>query len=236
MRKYIIFCLLMFLVCLSMMAADTFARPYAQATTNQLWWMKRKWNAERVEWVDHLGHTNITQRTIGSQDNFKGSSGQGVSIVIAPDLSVVSYTLKHAYIDEGWSISKVAPGTYDFKVGKWYGDMTDTEKTAMWVAYTNSVAEAKVKHDAMLAAPAKFDVSRTPEEYEAYLLGDRAFDDLTPEEKREISREVGKYRREWIRINDPEHFEPKPPSPFSGRHMTEQQKIKSRRRGRYAPR
>ena len=235
MRKYIAL-VLMLLVCLSVMAVDSFIKPYAQTTTNQLWWTARKWNKERIEWVDHLGHTNLTMRTINGTENERAGSGNGTSIVIAPDLSIVSYTLSHAYIDEGWSIAKVAPGTYDFKVGKWYGDMTDEEKTAMWVAYTNQVAEAKAAHEAMLKAPAKFDVSRTVEEYEAYLLGNREFDDLTPEEKREVRSELAKYRTEWTRVNDPENFEPRLPLPGGRGNMTEQQKIKSRRRGGYAPR
>lgn len=235
MRKYIAL-VLMLLVCLSVMAADSFIKPYAQPTTNQLWWTARKWNKERIEWVDHLGHTNITLRTINGTENERAGSGNGVSIVIAPDLSVVSYTLSHAYIDEGWSIAKVAPGTYDFKVGKWYGDMTDEEKTAMWVAYTNQVAEAKAAHEAMLKAPAKFDVSRTVEEYEAFLLGDRVFEDLTPEEKLEVRRELAKYKDEWTRVNDPENYELHLPDPRHRNGMTEQQKIKSRRRGGYAPR
>ena len=227
MRKYIMLMMLL-LVCMISMTADAYVRPYAQTTTNQIWWMARKWNKERIEWIDHTGRTNLTIRVINGPDNVIGSNGHGIMITVAPDLSVVSYSLGYANFREGWSISRVAPGTYDFQNGKWYGDMTDEEKTAMWVAYTNKVLSAQAADKAEREAPAKFDVSRSVEEYETYLLGGRAFEDLTPDEQFDLRAELAVYREEWTRVNDPENYRPNLLPKFNN-NMTEQQKIHSRR-------
>ena len=230
MKKFILmmFILLAFFVCMVADAAPII-RPYAQTTTNQVWWVQRKYNQENVEWIDHTGHTNTARRVIGSTEDFKGGSGRGKSVTIAADLTVKLYTLDYAYVDEGWSIANVAPGTYDLVNGKWYTDMTDEEKTAMWVAYTNKVIQARIEAENERKAPAKFDVTRTPDEYEAYLLNSRDMEDLAPADRADIRREVNVYRREWIRVNQPELYDPPLPSRWGGGKMTEQQKIRSRR-------
>lgn len=228
MKKYILMVLVL-LAFMCVMADVKIVRPFAQPTTNQTWWVQRKFNKENVEWIDHTGHTNKTQRVIGSTDNFTGGDGRGKSITIAPDLTVLTYTVSSAYVDDGWSIDNVAPGTYDLVNGKWYTDMTVEEKTGMWVAYTNKVIQARYERELEKNAPAKFDVSRTPEEYEAVLLNGREYEDLAPADRADIRRELNTYRREWIRINDPLNYDLPSPIRFGNSRMTEQQKIRSRR-------
>lgn len=229
MKKYFLLLMVLFtFVFMSVLADSNIVRPFAQTTTNQKWYVQRKWNKENVEWIDHTGRTNLAQRVIGSTTDVKGGDGHGKSIVLTSDLKVKYYTIDYANVSEGWSINNVAPGTYDFENGKWYTDMTDEEKTAMWVAYTNKVIQAELKREAERNAPAKFDVTHTPDEYMEFLLAGRELEDLAPEDQRDIRREFYKYRREWIRVNDPLNYDP--PLPFmrnSG--MTEQQKIRSRR-------
>jgi hypothetical protein len=80
------------------------------------------------------------------------------------------------------------------------------------------------------SAPAKFDLSKTPDEYKAALLGDRSYDDLMPNEKRELSSEVAAYRIEWTRINDPEAWWRMRRPLIPGNEIrSEQEKIRSSR-------
>lgn len=210
-------------------AAD---KPYAQTTTNQLWYMVKK-GVERFEWVDHLGRTNIGSRVIGSTTNTRTSS-RNYGITVDAQLNALEYEVFNVSFFDGWDIKNICPGKYDLVGGKWYFDMTDAEKTAAWVAYTNSYITAyndriaKEKEEA--SAPAKFDLSKTPDEYKASLLGDRSYDDLMPNEKRELSADVAEYRIEWTRINDPEAWwRMKRPLLPGNDIRSEQEKIRSSR-------
>lgn len=240
MRKYFTFVL--FLMCIVFLflsfkaEAATIVTPYAQTTTNQLWWLKKK-GVERFEWIDHTGRTNIATRTIGSS-NIVRTTSSGMynrsGITVDKDLKVLEYRLEYSDPYE-WSIDKLCPGTYNMTNGTWYTQLTDDAKTAMWVSYTNAYFVAKEKEEqefqARLNAPAAFDVTKTPDEYKAYILGDRSYDDLMPQERREISLELSKYTLEWIRINEPETWVGKQRFQLPGRenNLSEQQKIHSAR-------
>ena len=239
MRKYCVL-VLMLLFALITCVAEGYIRPYAQTSTVEVaWWVRKKFQVENIDLVDHLGSTNQCRRPIGGgTDNVTAKSrfGHGTA-VISPDLQIISYTVDHAYIDRGWTTNNVAPGTYDLVNGTWYGDMTGEEKTAMWVAYTNKVAQERAAAEARKNAPAKFDVSKTPEEYKAYLLNGREEDDIDPVERRFITREVRKYEDEWTRINEPEKWSLPDPELLNINKMSEQKKknsfwFRSRRRRR----
>lgn len=195
-------------------------RPFAQATTNQVWWQVKK-GRERVEFIDHTGRTNFAYRTIGSTENFKWSNNNTVA-TIAPDLSVLEYTIRHGRYD--YTLDMIAPATYDLVNGKWYTELTDAEKEALWKAYIDRVIAERKAWEAERYAPAKFDVSRTPEEYQEYLLGGRDLEDVTPAEARQIAHEVAVYKREWQRIHDPEAYDG--PKIHIGSTMSEQEKIR----------
>ena len=232
MKRFIVlfFFMLLFALAFSIEAAEPI-RPYAQNTTNQVWWLLKK-GIQKYEWVDHNGHTNTWQRQVASTNNTRTSS-RNYGITIAPDLTVVEYEVFNGPV-VNWDIKDIAPAKYDMVNGPWYYDLTDADKTALWVAYTNSCIQAeydrRAKLEAEASAPAKFDVSKTPDEYKAELLGDREEGDLMPAEKRVLNTELAKYRIEWTRINDPDQWrrlrEPLFPGRDDGR--TEQQKIRSR--------
>lgn len=232
MKRFIIafFLMLLFAFALSVDAAGLI-RPYAQNTTNQVWWLLKK-GIQKYEWVDHNGHTNTWQREVASTNNTR-TSHYNYGITIAPDLTVVEYEVFHGPIIK-WDIKDIAPGKYDMVNGPWYYDLPDADKTALWVAYTNSYINAELARRAELeaeaSAPAKFDVSKTPDEYKAELLGDREEDELMPAEKRALNMEMSKYRLEWTRINDPDQWRRLKEPLFPGRedNRTEQQKIRSR--------
>lgn len=232
MKRYLVlaFLMILFALAFSIEAAEPI-RPYAQNTTNQVWWLLKK-GVKKYEWVDHMGRTNVWQREVASTNNTR-TSHINYGITITPDLKVVEYEVFHGPIVK-WDIKDIAPGKYDMVNGPWYYDLDDAAKTALWVAYTNSYINAELdrraKLDAEASAPAKFDVSKTPDEYKADLLGDREYDELMPAEKRALNREMSKYRVEWTRINDPDQWRRLRELPFPGRgeNLTEQQKIRSR--------
>ena len=232
MKRYfvLVFLMILFALALSIEAAEPI-RPYAQNTTNQVWWLLKK-GIRKYEWVNHNGSTNTWQREVASTNNTRTSS-RNYGITIAPDLTVVEYEVFSGPI-VNWDIKDIAPGKYDMVNGPWYYDLPDADKTALWVAYTNSYINAELdrraKLEAEASAPAKFDVSKTPEEYKADLLGDREYDELMPAEKRALNTELSKYRIEWTRINDPEQWRRLREPMFPGRddNRTEQQKIRSR--------
>lgn len=232
MKRYLVlaFLMILFALALSIEAAEPI-RPYAQNTTNQVWWLLKK-GIRKYEWVDHNGRTNVWQREVASTNNTR-TSNQRYGITIAPDLQVVQYEVFYGPIVE-WDIKDIAPGKYDMVNGPWYYDLDDASKTALWVAYTNSYINAELdrraKLEAEASAPAKFDVSKTPDEYKADLLGDREYDELMPAEKRALNKELSKYRIEWTRINDPDQWCRLREPLFPGRddNRTEQQKIRSR--------
>lgn len=237
MRSHFLFVILLLLTFVMWFGTvDAYVRPFAQTSTNEVpWWVKKKLNVENYEFIDHNGRTNLFRRPIGGgTENLKVNTAyNAISAVVTPDLTILSYTVRGAYIDRGWTIDNVAPATYDLVNGKWYGDMTDGEKTALWVAYTNSVEQAKIAENDRIYGPAKFDVSRTPEEYEAYLLAGREKEDLAPGEYRAIARELRIYKSEWTRIHDPEHWEMTPKLPqFNRSHISEQTKLKRANRSR----
>ena len=182
-------------------------RPFAQASTNEVpWWLARR-GVVAFELVDHNGKKHLARRNTNDTEPAKvGSVSSTIAATVAPDNTVLTYTVTGANFSEGWSIDNVAPATYDLVNGTWYTDMTDAEKTALWVAYTNKVIQAEKDLEAYDKRPAEFDVSRSPEEYKKYLLGDRVEEDLAPTEKAELNQEYYKYKSEWTRINDPENY------------------------------
>ncbi len=232
MKRYLVlaFLMILFALALSIEAAEPI-RPYAQNTTNQVWWLLKK-GIKKYEWVDHTGRTNTWQREVASTNNTR-TSNQRYGITITPDLQVVQYEVFYGPI-VNWDIKDIAPAKYDMVKGPWYYDLDNASKTALWVAYTNSYINAELdrraKLEAEASAPAKFDVSKTPDEYKADLLGDREYDELMPAEKRALNQELSKYRIEWTRINDPDQWRRlrEPMFPGRGDNLTEQQKIRSR--------
>lgn len=233
-RGFVILILLTFsLIC---SVAEGYIKPFAQPSTNAVpWWVAKKLRMENIELVDHLGRTNLVRRPIGGgTKNVRGTSRWGGSYaIITPDLVVTNYVIPNASFERGWSINDVAPGVYDLVAGTWYGDMTDEQKTALWVSYTNSVIQARNAEEAAINAPAKFDVSKTPEEYETFLLRGRDRVDVDPCERRFIDREVGKYRSEWTRINEPEKYTAPDMSKVFLNYDTEQTKLMRRGRARF---
>ena len=214
--------LLMFVFVFAMvMQAATVPYAFVDAPENAPWWVERI-KKERICLVDHLGKTNWTLR-LKTATNVICRVGNAT---VSPDLKVLTYTVGSAPI-ENWSIANVCPGTYNLQTNVFYTEMTDEAKTALWVAYTNTVIQAKLASEAERTAPAKFDVSKTPAEFKAELLGDRDVKDLTPEERREFRQEYGRYVDEWVRINEPDKWRPTLEPFKSENRLTEQQKIKA---------
>ena len=225
-------CFLVFAV-LTVMAEYTIPSAFLMPTNEVPWWMAAQ-NKEKVALIDHYGKTNVATRLVGQTSNVSVSgSHQGIRAVVSPDLQVLKYIVPGVSIEFGWSIAQVCPGIYNLETNKFYSQMTDAEKTELWVAYTNKVIQAALAEEAEARAPAKFDISMSVEEYKASILGDRVYDDLTPSERREVNRKVAVYEKEWIRINDPEKYDRE----YRGRLFpsmhrnvrTEQEKIKSSR-------
>lgn len=226
MKKFMLLFLMLFTFAVAF--AAEYAMPYAFLTpTNEVpWWMKAQ-RKEKVTLVDHLGRTNTALRVIGSTNTVSvGFRNQG-SAKLSADLKVLTYTVPAVNIEEGWSITNICPGVYNLETNKFYIEMTDAEKTTLWIDYTNKVHLAEIAEQNVRNAPAKFDVSMTVEEFKASLLGERKYEDLLPIEKLEIHRQVSVYRDEWTRINEPDKWRALPD--FRSSRMTEQQKIKSRR-------
>lgn len=195
------------IISLSLIGSAEVKVPTAQLGITK-WWQERK-GIEVVSWTDHNGKTNSCSRMKGSQDVLKSSNGRGCSIKISPELQVLEYKVSSGYRTNTSDLSQIAPATYDLINGKFYTEMTEEEKKALWDAYDAKVAEQKAAEEAERNAPAKFDVSKTPAEYRASLLGDRDPATLTREERRELIREVGLYTKEYNRINrldEPPHL------------------------------
>lgn len=188
-------------------------KPYAFGLSTQSWWRVRL-NQEEFRWVDHTSKTNMAIRPLlkvestEPNEDTKVSSGNNVSATIGPDFTVKTYTVMNATLrdDKSYDVNKIAPGTYDLVNGKWYTEMTLEEKHAKWAVYTNKVIQAILADIAERKAPAKFDVSKDPEEYLKFLMGDRDPETITPEEEREIRVEFAAYQLEWTRVNDPENY------------------------------
>lgn len=191
------------------------------------WWIVRNGHTQ-VKCIDFNGGTNIIT-VLKSATVIKQHVGRNdATIEFDPNTLMWSkIEVKYSPLAEDYSydIEKVAPGVYTD--GKFYTDMTDAEKTSLWVAHTNKVIQAQVEHLKKKYADAKFDVSMDPEEYKAQLMEGRTDDDLTPDERMEIRKEYNEYKDEWLRINDPEKWE----HPFGllpGKGVqTEQQKKRS---------
>ena len=168
------------------------------------WWMSR-YNKELFQWTDHTGHTNTVQN-IATNPVVK-ASGRDCSITFGTNLVWQTYTVSSGHLgqDYSYSLSNIAPGTYTN--GLFYTQMTDEQKTELWVAYTNRCIQAYYAHQAEKYADAKFDVSMDPEEYKAKLFEGRSDDDLLPEEKSFLMNEYHTYYREWLRINDPDEWD-----------------------------
>lgn len=228
------FCLMFCLVFLALFAfgdnAIWLPKPFAFGLPSQTWWRVRM-NQEEFKWVDHTGKTNmgirpllVNEGEIRSSTRVSGGSN-GISAEIGPDFTVLTYTIGSARLDDktyAYDINRVAPGTYDLVNGKWYPEMTDDEKNAKWAVYTNKVIQGIIADIKERTAPAKFDVSKSPEEYKTWLMGGRDPETLTPEEEHEINIEYGIYQLEWTRVNDPEHYK-RIPMPRD-QILTEQQK------------
>ena len=232
-RGFVILILLTFSI---ISVAEGYIKPFAQTSTNPVpWWVAKKLRMENIEFVDHLGHTNLVRRPIGGGTaNVRGTSRWGGNYaIITPELVVTNYVVGGADFERGWSILNVAPGSYDLVAGTWYGDMTDEQKTACWVSYTNSVIQARNSEEAERNAPAKFDVSKTPEEYETFLLRGRDKADVDPCERRFIAREVGKYRNEWTRINEPDKYSSPDMRKMMLNYDSEQTKLRRRGKARF---
>lgn len=218
------FLVLMLFFIVFVMQLSAYIRPFTCPPTEQEWWRTRT-GSEKFLWVDHNGHTNTVVRKVADTGDVTtiGSSFRTVTAVFGADHTLKSYTLDSSMLnkDGSYNLDKVAPATYDMINGKWYGDMTVEEKTALWVVYTNKVHLAYLADKAIREAPAKFDVSKTPEEYKKELLGDRKLEDLLPEERLEFFQEFHKYEDEWTRINQPNRWRR---IPFLNENLTEQQK------------
>lgn len=211
------FCLMFCLVFLALFAfgdnAVWMPKPFAFGLPSQTWWRVRM-NQEEFRWVDHTCKTNTSIRPLLISEGEQRAStrvggGNGIHAEIGPDFRVLSYTIESARLNEtnySYDINRIAPGTYDLINGKWYPEMTDEEKHAKWAAYTNQVIQGIIADIKERKAPAKFDVSKTPGEYRAWLMGGRDPETLTPEEEREINIEYNIYRLEWTRVNDPDHY------------------------------
>ena len=232
MKKFMLLVLFV-LACITLHAQ--YSMPYAyHVPTNEVPWWLAAHGKEKFALVNHKGETNTTIRKVGLTSNFTIGGGNGTArALVTPDCKILKYTIPGVNIERGWSTNNICPGTYDLQNGKFYIELTGEEKLAMWIAYTNQVIQAALAEEAAAKAPAKFDVSMTPDEFKAQLLGDRVMEDLLPAERRDINSQVSVYRREWIRINDPEKYDRE----YRGRLLmpnmrdirTEQQKIKSRR-------
>lgn len=227
MKKFILLFLMFFMFAVAFAAEYSMPRAFLTPTNEVPWWMKAQ-RKEKVTLIDHLGHTNTAVRVVGSTNTVSvGFKNQG-SAKLSADLKVLTYSVPSVNIEEGWSITNICPGVYNLETDKFYIEMTDEEKTARWIDYTNKVHLAEIAEQNVRNAPAKFDVSMTVEEFRASLLGERKYEDLLPIERREISLQVSVYRDEWTRINEPDKWRALPDFRMSSR-MTEQQKIKSRR-------
>lgn len=226
MKKFMLLFLMLFTFAVAF--AAEYAMPYAFLTpANEVpWWMKAQ-RKEKVTLVDHLGRTNTAIRVVGSTNTVSVGFRNHGSAKLSADLKVLTYTVPAVNIEEGWSITNICPGVYNLETNKFYIEMTDAEKTTLWIDYTNKVHLAEIAEQNVRNAPAKFDVSMTVEEFRASLLGERKYEDLLPIEKLEIHSQVSVYRDEWTRINEPDKWRALPD--FRSSRMTEQQKIKSRR-------
>ena len=203
------------------------------STKEAEWWLTR-YDKVRYSWTDHRGYSH---GIIAQSTNEVIKAGiNGVQITFTSNLVWQTYTLKHGYINEDYSyyLSRAAPGIYTN--GLFYTQMTDAQKTALWVAYTNQVIQAQLDHLAKKYADAKFDVSMDPAEYKELLMQGRNEENLLPEEKRAIDSEYRTYYDEWLRINDPDKWDFRIPLPGEGEIISEQAKKGKNGKGIITPR
>lgn len=205
MKRFLTCFLFLFALCMWFAAAAEILEPTC-STKEAKWWMTRYGNVQYA-WTDHTGreHTIIAPAT---NEVIKSSSGSyGASITFTSNLVWQTYTLTSGHINEDYSydLSRIAPGTYTN--GLFYTQMSDAQKTELWVAYTNKVIQAQLAHLAKKYADAKFDVSMDPAEYKELLMQGRNEENLLPEEKRAIDSEYRTYYDEWLRINDPDKWD-----------------------------
>lgn len=198
------------------------------STKEAEWWLTR-YDKVRYSWTDHRGHEH---GVIAQSTNEVIKSGiNGVQITFTSNLVWQTYKVDHGNLnpDYSYDLKDIAPGTYTN--GLFYTQMTDAQKTVLWVAYTNQVIQAQLDHLAKKYADAKFDVSMDPEEYKALLMQGRTEDNLLPEEKRAVESEYRTYYDEWLRINDPEKWDFRIPLPGEGEIISEQAKKGKNGRG-----
>lgn len=205
MKKFLLLFLMVF--CFITLLAEI-VRPTAFYPTSQKDWWRTKNGWESFQWTDHNGRTNTSYRLIGTTSNtVVSASRDAVSAVIDPSLKVLEYTVESAYLDNfQYDISRIAPATYDLVNGQFYTDMTEEQKVALWVAYTNKQYQAYAARESRWTAPAKFDISKTPKEYLTELLKGRKWSELIPEEQDSLKDEIKVYTDEWRRINDPRGY------------------------------
>ena len=223
MKRFLTCFLFLFALIVSFVAMAEIVEPTI-STKESKWWMER-YNKMQYAWTDHRGreHTLIAYTT---NDVLKASVSD-VSITFTSNLVWQTYKVTGGHLNDDYSydLARIAPGTYTN--GLFYTQMTDAQKTELWVAYTNQVIQAQLAHLEEKYADAKFDVSMDPEEYKELLMQRRTEDNLLPEEKMAIRSEYNKYYDEWLRINDPEKWDWRLGLPSDNAIISEQTKKKS---------